>query len=293
MKKMKEIDDYEKLKEARRKETENHLNPVLNEESSMTFWFPKVKDLLPVPATRSLLLSKEEIELLKEFVYGADPCPGELIKLGNKVEQAVSGMSYPLFLRTDNISAKHSWIDTCFVPDEGSLLGHIINIIEDSLGGFMDISFEALYFRQFLDLESSFCAFNGNMPVSKERRYFVRDGKVECKHPYWPPESIRPSYTEKLPEDWKDRLAKLNHETPEEIEHLTQLAEKWPLPGYWSVDFACDKDGNWWFIDAARGELSYHWEDCPYNTSPKERKLSDEDRENLAKSMFISRRPEE
>ena len=56
----------------------------------------------------------------------------------------------------------------------------------------------------------------------------------------------------------------LNTETPEEVALLSGYASELGriLEGYWSVDFCCDRDGKWWFIDAAEGNASYHWPDC-------------------------------
>jgi hypothetical protein len=116
-------------------------------------------------------------------------------------------------------------------------------------------------------LNSGFKAFEG-MPVSKERRYFVRDGKVVCKHPYWPEDAI---YGHKLPPDWKLLLAAMNLETGEEREQLNAYAVKFASvnPGFWSVDFAQDARGNWWLIDAARGEVSWHAAGCPFDPNPE------------------------
>ncbi|KKN09499.1 hypothetical protein LCGC14_1045840, partial [marine sediment metagenome] len=32
--------------------------------------------------------------------------------------------------------------------------------------------------------------------------------------------------------------------------------------GYWSLDWSMDHAGNWWVIDMAEGDRSYHWPDC-------------------------------
>ena len=63
-----------------------------------------------------------------------------------------------------------------------------------------------------------------------------------------------------LPNNWRSLLADLNHESKEEIKLLTDYAEQLGkyLSGYWSLDFAKGQDGNWYFIDAALGEQSWH-----------------------------------
>ena len=69
----------------------------------------------------------------------------------------------------------------------------------------------------------------------------------------------------KIPEsEWLPLLRELNTQTDDEIQLLTDYAERIGkvLGGYWSIDFAKGRNGTWYFIDAARGEVSYHVPDC-------------------------------
>ena len=43
-------------------------------------------------------------------------------------------------------------------------------------------------------------------------------------------------------------------------------------PGFWSVDFALTWDKGWVMIDAARGEISWHPESCPYCPEDQKKK---------------------
>lgn len=233
-------------------------------ESSLLIWYPKVKDLLPGPKTIIVELTREEVDSLIGMLDGVPPST----RLVDRLDAAAREIGYPLFLRSDQGSGKHDWENTCYVPTEKALLRHIVRLVEwHQMAGIMGLSFQALVFREFLDLDAPFLAFNG-MPVARERRYFVRDGTVECKHPYWPPKSLV-AYrgTPALPADWEQQIADLNTMDDEEVQILTQMAETFggQNPGYWSVDFARTRDGRWVLIDAARGEVSYHWEGCPYN----------------------------
>ena len=36
------------------------------------------------------------------------------------------------------------------------------------------------------------------------------------------------------------------------------------IPGPWSVDFAQHSNGDWYFIDAARAQKSFHWTPCSF-----------------------------
>jgi hypothetical protein len=101
------------------------------------------------------------------------------------------------------------------------------------------------------------------MPVNPERRYFINDGKVLCHHPYW----IQAAITKPSIENWQEVLAEINTETTEEVQLLSGYAEliAKELPGFWSIDFCKAKNGQWYLIDMATGEHSWHPEDCPYN----------------------------
>jgi len=127
------------------------------------------------------------------------------------------------------------------------------NICADVFGG---LDFTSFVFREYIEMESGFKAFLGELPINKERRYFIKNGKVLCHHPYWIEDSIsRPSI-----KNWKTVLEKLNEETEDEIELLTSYAEKVAkvLDGYWSIDFCLSKEGVWYLIDCALGKDSWH-----------------------------------
>lgn len=172
-------------------------------------------------------------------------------------------IGYPLFLRSDLVSGKHAWKDTCFVEKPEDLFSHIFAVIEENeTAGPLGVPFQAMVFREFIELEWRFKAFWGEMPVARERRYFVKDGEILCHHPYWPPDSIiKPSV-----ENWQDLLQELNHESDLEVIKLSAYARQISqvLPGYWTLDFAKAKNGKWYFIDAAVGYISFHWEGCPH-----------------------------
>jgi len=132
-----------------------------------------------------------------------------------------------------------------------------------------DLDCQALAVREYIQPAALFRAFYGDLPIGRERRYFVRDGQAECHHPYWPADAIERAFTingELVPAievdfDWRPLLAELSVESSEEIVLLTGYAEtvgRAVGDGYWSVDFMQGADGRWWFIDMAQGNDSWH-----------------------------------
>lgn len=218
---------------------------------SMLYWWPKVitpPRIVPMPQT---VLIEHHAEMGEH---------GEVIdieKVEGKIRDGIREVGLPAFIRTDQMSGKHSWKKTCFYDGSGELWKHIATLCDASWGAdLLGFRVSGFAVRQYIELETRFTAFWGDMPVARERRYFVQDGHVICHHPYWIEDAIRrPS----IP-DWEYELKDLNRETKPEVDTLTSYAEDLSrkLPGYWSLDFARARTGGWYFIDAAVGENSWH-----------------------------------
>ena len=232
----------------------------LSDRCSLLYWWPRIKDLgIPVPRT-------EVVEIPSDVLLKAPFEPELLEPYMDRVYEAARRIGYPLFLRSDQLSGKHDWAETCYVPSEDVLFSHIIRVLEwHHLAQVIPIPARALVFREFLELDWAFRAFKG-LPVARERRYFIKDGEVLCHHPYWPEEAIRECEWSVDKPNWRELLAELNRETPEEVELLTgyslRVAEV--MDGFWSIDYARARDGTWYLIDMAVGEISWHPPGCPY-----------------------------
>jgi hypothetical protein len=215
----------------------------MQQDSSMLNWFPKIKDILPVPKTEILEISKDE--MISEDLH-------------QKIKDSANKIGYPLFMRSDQGSAKHDYERSCHAASEDKILGNLACLFEWHL--LVDLWPVAIVFRELLHLHAPFKAFEG-LPIAKERRYFVDEGKVLCSHAYWPEGAIEAGRGAKnLPDGWQAMLAEISIEDKGEIACLTRMAESFAenVPGFYSVDFAQKADGQWVMIDAARGELSYH-----------------------------------
>jgi hypothetical protein len=190
----------------------------------------------------------------------------ECREIAKGISEFSKTIGVPFFIKRGNFSGKHNWKDACFVdsPDPKIIIRHMAEIAADAemFGCPPEYCFVA---RAMIPTKSAFKAFWGEMPITKERRYFIRDGQVEFHHPYWPPSSIETQEGELLTEEpnWKALLAEVNRETPEEVRYLSEQSRKIAsaLPGYWSVDWLQDVDENWWLIDMANGGSSFRWEE--------------------------------
>jgi hypothetical protein len=208
-------------------------------QNSMLFWYPLVKDLVPTPATIFVRLD--------DFA----------------ITQAARVVGYPCFLRTDLTSGKHDWKNSCFVPDEASIPSHAAKVWQaNERWQMLGIEPQAFVVREFLKLKTLFTAFEGSMPINKERRYFVEEGAVLCSHPYWEEKTFN-NHPSRMADgaDWKEFLGILSERGPDEKildDYATIVAQK--LGGAWSIDFAQDVMGKWWMLDMALAFNSYHQE---------------------------------
>lgn len=247
-----------------------------NEELNSFFrWYPLVKEVVPTPKTIMIPMKKsfDSIDMALAPLYNKnaafDPEMQRLIDEANRAAVSLGG--YPVFLRSDETSNKHEWIDTCFVANREQLSANIANILEFSEMS-MSLQFRGIVVREFLKLPHDFLAFNG-MPVSKEFRYFIKNGKVLCRHPYGFPSCMR---NINVPmSEWMPKLEKLMTLEPETQRVLDTYAlaiskavEPLKAPdNYWSADFCFVKDREWMLTDMALGDISYHWGTCE-NAAP-------------------------
>ena len=241
----------------------------MSNPNSMLEWWPKVKDLTGVPMPRTVFVPIPVDAPIYSVLDGKveEPWWKDITAAVDEVKVAEFN-DQPVFIRSDLMSNKHM---AKIVARKGSdIPGVLWGIIEVHGMAFMMADPEAFVVREWLNLSQSdgrdFAAFGDlfedspvGLRIGRERRYFVKDGEVVCRHPYWPTAAIRhPQSTE-----WEKNLRAMNEFSSGEL-RLTTMAESisGQLGGYWSVDFARTLNDVWYFIDAAQGKESYHWEEC-------------------------------
>lgn len=263
-------------------EKNNKLDP-----NSLIKWFPKVMNDVRVPKTEIV-----KVDIL-ENVKGI-PARWNTEDVKKAVEK-VGG--YPVFIRTDLASNKHYMSEGSKVSSEKELDDHIANIIEfNEMVSIFGLDYKFLVIREWLDLsqKNSFKAFKGTT-IGRELRFFIKDNEPICCHYYWPKDAIK--FFENKKEDTSDDFIEDNDEVEEiNAESLEESVkkhkesfkngpenweQKWEMlknnsfnnmkkvlvdvnivadnfDGYWSVDFAQDVNGDWYLIDMALGNESWH-----------------------------------
>lgn len=229
----------------------------MNRNSALV-WLPAIQSVgLPVPKT--IIVPYIHHECLS--IFDGEPS-AEFSRLSDAVMAAAREIGFPVFIRTDLTSAKHSGPRAYKIEEDGqnAPIAETLEYTEMKTWLERDGA-KAFLVREFLTLDAPFTAFGG-LPIAREFRFFADGDKVQCWHNYWPAETIeghRPSR-----EDWRDCLADL-HREPAELEELSSMSVKAVKAcggGEWSVDFFRDVDGKWWLSDMATAADSFHWEGC-------------------------------
>jgi len=181
------------------------------------------------------------------------------------------------FIRTDQASYKHHFIKSCFYTTNDTkkeILNKLRELIEfNVVASIPELPFKALLVREYIEPEYKFTAFAGKLPIAKEVRMLIYDGKIVTYFPYWFADPIKKWYNNFLeflspddlcdkfgiPPNWEKQLKELNKLTTEERAYLETVGKDIArhFPEFWSVDFMKGKDGKWYFIDMARGEVSF------------------------------------
>jgi len=234
---------------------------------------PKLVELeMPIPETIFIDMDKVDknfANAIRKIFWMKKPNKEDkiaLTKFRRILETMGHKIGYPLFLRTGQTSQKHEWSDTCFVENQNKLLKNAQNLAEWSImkdfkGGF---PINIWVVRKVLKTSPVFTAFSETkMPVVREFRYFIKDGKILCRHPYWPKEAFKGMAEDKK---WKPKLKEMNELKKSEQKILDIMAKKiaGKFKGFWSVDFLQDSKLRWYVIDMATGKDSYHWKGCKY-----------------------------
>jgi hypothetical protein len=245
-----------------------HVDAVLNapprprvkSPTRLSYWFPLIEAAgLPVPATRFVRLSDEDVRDLYSLFDGETPACFE--RVVRDVREAAEGFGVPFFLRTDFTSGKHEWSDTCYVADMARVGHHVaalaeFSVIADMFGG---MPFDVFVVRELLKTSPAFHAFRG-MPITREFRFFVRNGTIEHWQPYWPPAAF--DGHEPAEPYWRSRLEQMSEMSGPTFETLTDLTKQASaaVPGFWSVDWLHTIDRGWVLTDMAEGDKSFRWE---------------------------------
>ena len=229
------------------------------DRTALSYWFPKlVAADLPVPETAPIPMPARAQEDIWRIFDGKE-MTGAAQPFFDTVKSVADLIGYPCFLRTDHTSAKHDWERTCCLDGPDNIAEHVIGIVEYSeMAGLIGLPYSRWVVREILPTRPiGVCPRFGNMPISREFRFFVEDAEIQCWHPYWPREALQQGGADNI-ESVYEQLCKVEDEGP--LLELASAAGE-AVGGAWSVDLL-ETERGWYVIDMAEAEKSFHWEGC-------------------------------
>lgn len=228
------------------------------DKTCLSYWFPKLESAgIPVPKT-TIIEIPDDVYADVLQIFDGNP-PSDIVKTWADMV-AVAGEKYgtPFFLRTGQTSGKHYWKGNCFVSDPSRTFENIMGIVEYSeMAGIIGLDWKTWAVREMLPtIPFGVCRAFGDMPVCREFRFFVKDGAVECFHPYWPKNALEQGVaTDGM--DF-DELCRVPDKAA--LIDLAEAAGR-AVPGHWSIDILETSRG-WFVTDMAEAHKSFHWEGC-------------------------------
>ena len=228
----------------------------------LSWWFPKLPHYIPTPET--VIIPYDGHDLIS-LLDGETPVDFKI--LCGRIASVGSVLGWPMFLRTDYLSGKHNWKDTCHVPGRECVAQRVTHLVEESaMADMMGFPTDCWIARELIPTQAAFHAFRGEMPIVKERRYFVQDDKVVCHHPYWPMQAFLLGDLGCEIPNWQELLEEMNREDVAEVGLLSELSSGVgaALGGAWSIDWLwSEEECKWYLTDMADAAQSYHWPECP------------------------------
>lgn len=234
----------------------------MDDRSCMSYWYPRIRGRVPTPRTELLILDEDEGWEMAEVMDGEVPDVVQRVCAWIKGAAQIVG-GYPVFLRTGQGSGKHEWRRTCHLRSAVHIAQHVFNLIEWShCVDMFGLRHNVWAVRKMLPTHPLFrCTAYGDMPVVVEHRFFVRDGRIQCWHPYWPEDSLETGRPDDM--SWRMHLPTLQQQPSLNAVLAAEAAGQVVGGGYWSVD-VLPAAGVAYVTDMAEGERSWHWPDCKF-----------------------------
>jgi hypothetical protein len=249
-----------------------------DERCDMSYWFPRLEATgVPVPKTHLIHWPDEPIFYLSTEPREDVGLKSDLNSLVAAVREKCDEMGYPCFLRTGQGSGKHQFKDCCYVESPEVVETRIRNLVEWSeMVDMMGLSCRNWAVREYLPVLALAKLHNyGDMPLVREIRCFISDGRRVSIAPYWPEGAILKGVSNRIngrveqsrDQEALDAVAELWRQAGridrsagiQAAQILDTVATAFADDGAWSLDLLWTKNG-WYAIDMAEAHRSYG---CP------------------------------
>ena len=205
--------------------------------SSLPYYDELEKDVLNMGGT--LINSYNEHKFIADlrnwYYLLSDFTPKTWFSLAEAINDPYEG---PYVLKGATNSRKSLWLSHMFAENKEEMRKVYLRLMDDAL-----IGDQGVYIRQFEKFKTYGTAING-MPVAKEFRLFVLDGKIIAKGYYW---SNHPELIEQHRPD--------ANEIPRSFLNEVMCRVSGSIR-FWVMDVAQREDGEWKIIELNDGTMS-------------------------------------
>lgn len=142
--------------------------------------------------------------------------------------------SGPVIVKDYAKSQKHYWRDACYIPSAADAAG-VERVVRRFLELQGDSLNEGLVFREYIEFDPVGEHGRSGMPLTREFRFFLRDGEVICRAPYWG----ESRYDGPVPvvADFADAVARVESR-------------------FFTMDVAQRRDGDWMIVELGDGQVA-------------------------------------
>lgn len=230
----------------------------MTDKTCLSYWFP-ILAAGGVPVPRTEIVRVDFASELWGIVDGEKPACAPV--LWQMIHDAATRIGdYPVFLRTGHTSNKHNWTRTCFLDAKASIPSRVYNLVEFScLADMCGLPIDVWVVREMLPVQPvAVCPFYRNMPVVREVRAFIGDGKIHGWHPYWPGDALQQGMRETLSPSVVEHVHNIDYPAVRPI--IASVAELFKDDIPMSVD-VLETDRGWFVTDMADAARSFRWDE--------------------------------
>ena len=108
--------DLPNKEEMRKLMIENYWNAKKN-KTCISYWYPKIKESsidVRMPETTFVFSNPSD----RYELFDGKPRSRHYSDVISRLEKAADEIGYPCFMKNSIYSAKHSWLDTCFIENK-------------------------------------------------------------------------------------------------------------------------------------------------------------------------------
>lgn len=155
-------------------------------------------------------------------------------KIANFRQQISIFGNRPIIVKDFVKSQKHYWAEACFIPAADDEV-QVTRVVEKFLELQGDDLNEGLVFREFVELEALTKHSQSGMPLTKEFRVFIKNGRIVQVFPYWDEG------------DYADVTPVLDH---------FQTVIPNIQSNFFTMDIAQQKNGDWIIVELGDGQVA-------------------------------------